>query len=148
MIQWPDMITGQGGTLAGYATSTSTNFIRISKFFNKTYGYSMFGLDGAATVDDIMQGSIGNCWFMAACSAVAETPGRIEKMFGGVDQFNNNAGFYDVKFYLLSVPITIRIDDLIPTYGTYSQTLFARIVNKGVWMPVVEKAFAKMYGNY
>lgn len=108
----------------------------------------MFGIAGKATTNDIKQGSIGNCWFMAACSAIAETPGRIEKIFGTKDQFNNGAGFYDLTLYVLSVPITIRIDDLVPTYGTTSQTLFARIVNRGVWMPVVEKAFAKLYGNY
>jgi len=32
-----------------------------------------------------MQGSIGNCWFMAAASAVAEVPGRMEKAFGNKD---------------------------------------------------------------
>jgi hypothetical protein len=26
--------------------------------------------------------------------------------------------------------------------------LFAKVTNRGVWMNVLEKAFAKMYGNY
>ena len=31
--------------------------------------------------DDAIQGAIGNCWFIAAASAVAEVPGRMEKTF-------------------------------------------------------------------
>jgi hypothetical protein len=49
---------------------------------------------------------------------------------------------------LLSVPITIRVDDFLPTYNSYTQTLFTKVTNRGLWMNVLEKAFAKMYGNY
>lgn len=148
MIQWPDVTSGLGGSLSLYATSSQTKFQRIASTFPAGSGFSLFGIDGVATVDDVMQGSIGNCWFLAAASAIAEEPGRIEQMFGDKDQFNNGAGFFDVNLYLLSVPITIRIDDLLPSYMSYNQTVFARVVNKGLWMPVLEKAFAKMYGNY
>lgn len=148
MIQWPDVTSGLGGTLSSIQTSSLTKFLRISSNFSAAAGFSLFGKDNAATVDDITQGSIGNCWFMAAASAIAEIPGRIEQMFGDKDQFNNDAGFFDVNLYLLSVPITIRIDDNVPTYMSTTNTVFAKIINKGVWMTVLEKAFAKMYGNY
>lgn len=147
-IQWPDVLTGSGGNLSSYATSAYLKWLRLQTNFPAFQGFSLFGQDGAATVNDIMQGSIGNCWFMASCSAVAEFPGRLEKLFGDKDQFNNNAGFFDVNLYLLSVPITIRVDDQVPSYNSFSQTLFAKVTNKGVWMNVIEKAFAKMYGNY
>jgi len=39
----------------------------------------MFG-DGISA-DDIIQGDLGNCWFLAAASALAEWPGRLEKIF-------------------------------------------------------------------
>lgn len=117
-IQWADALTGSGGNLSSYANSSYLKWIRISDFFTALGGYSLFGLDNAATVDDITQGSIGNCWFMAAASAIAEIPGRIEQVFGDNDQFNNGAGFYDVQLYMLSVPITIRVDDYVPTYNS------------------------------
>jgi len=81
-IQWLDVNTGTNANLTGYASSPYLRWLRISEYFPGSLGYSLFGLDGAATVDDIMQGSIGNCWFMAAASAIAETPGLIEKAFG------------------------------------------------------------------
>lgn len=84
-IQWLDVATGSNGDLSGYANSPYLKWLRISDYFPKSLGYSLYGFDGKATVDDIMQGSIGNCWFMAAASAIAEIPGRIERAFGTKD---------------------------------------------------------------
>jgi calpain-15 len=72
----------------------------------------------------------------------------MEQTFGTHDQFNNAAGFYDLNMYLLGVPITIRVDDNLPFWGGYTTTLSAKVTNKGVWMPLIEKAFAKIMGNY
>lgn len=72
----------------------------------------------------------------------------MEQTFGTHDQFNNAAGFYDLNMYLLGVPITIRVDDFLPFWGSYTTTLSAKVTNKGVWMPLLEKAFAKIMGNY
>jgi len=63
---------------------------------------------------------VGNCWFMAAASAVAEIPGRLEKSFVRPEDFDNQAGFFDVKLFILGVPITIRVDDYLPFWGTYT----------------------------
>ena len=62
----------------------------------------------------MVQGSIGNCWFMAAASAVAEVPGRMEKVFLNTDNKLNSAGIYGVNLYTLGVPHTVIVDDFIP----------------------------------
>lgn len=85
---------------------------------------------------------------MAAASAIAEIEGCIEGVFGNKDQFNNSTGFFDVQLYLLNVPITIRVDDYLPAYNSYTQTLFTKITNRGLQNNVLEKALAKMYGSY
>ena len=41
---------------------------------------SLFGSTGIRPAD-VRQGSIGNCWFMSAASAIAEYPGRMEQIF-------------------------------------------------------------------
>lgn len=87
---------------------------------------------------------------MAAASAIAEIPGRLDKVFGTAQgkQFTNGAGFYDVNLYVLGAPITIRVDETLAAYNSYSQTLMAKVTNYGVWIPILEKAFAKLNGNY
>ena len=53
--------------------------------------------------------------------------------------------------YALGVPSTILVDDFLPmseSDGNYS-TPFAPVSDdKGVWGTILEKAFAKFYGNY
>jgi calpain-15 len=49
---------------------------------------------------------------------------------------------------MLGAPISLRIDDYIPTYNSYTTTLFSKVYNRGVWVSVLEKAFAKLNGNY
>lgn len=38
---------------------------------------SLFGDDGISN-DDIAQGSLGDCWFLSAASAIAEYPSRLQ----------------------------------------------------------------------
>lgn len=43
---------------------------------------NMSFLGNGLSPDDINQGGLGDCWFLAAASSVAEKPGRLEKVFG------------------------------------------------------------------
>ena len=112
-------------------------------------GYSLFGTDGV-TMQDIQQGQIGNCWWMAACIAVAEYPGRIEKVF--LNQGASDSGVYSLQLYALGAPITITVDDTLPTRdwgGGNIDTLYAYIgPDMSIWGAIMEKAFAKYHGNY
>ena len=136
--------------MTSYATSPLLKWLRISDFFTPDGGYSFYGIGGEATYDDIVQGKIGNCWIMAAISAIAENPHYIERVFGAKaeESYINEYGFYDLNLYMLGAPISLRIDDYIPTYSSYTTTLFSKMKNRGVWVSVLEKAFAKLNGNY
>ena len=51
--------------------------------------------------------------------------------------------------YALGVPFTITIDDNVPLWDPFDMTLFADVgEDKSLWAPLLEKAFAKMHGNY
>ena len=76
-------------------------------------GKSLFGSTGIRPAD-IRQGSIGNCWFMAAASAIAEYPGRMEKIFLNNVNEVSKLGIYAVNFYTLGVPHTVIVDDYLP----------------------------------
>ena len=63
---------------------------------------------------------------MASCIAVAEYPGRIEKVF--LNKGKSAAGVYSVQFYALNVPITITVDDYLPVdTNNEKSTWFASI---------------------
>lgn len=76
-------------------------------------GYSLFGENGV-TPKDIFQGSIGNCWFMSAISAIAEKPGRVESLFLNPTDAIEPSGIYGINMKALGVPHTILVDDQIP----------------------------------
>ena len=95
--------------------------------------------------EDIVQGYIGNCWIMAAVSALAERDNRITN-FMVSDAISPN-GIYAVNLYALGVPFTMVLDDWMAMRG--NNTIFASVGTDGsVWGALVEKAFAKYYGNY
>ena len=59
---------------------------------------------------------------MSAVAAIAVIPGRISKIFGAAQesQFTNGLGFFDVNLFVLGAPITIRVDDTLAAYNSYS----------------------------
>ena len=98
------------------------------------------------TPEDINQGYIGNCWLMAAVSTLAERENRITN-FMISDKVDTKAGVYAMNMYTLGVPFTMMIDDQMLMLG--DNTIFAGLGKDGsIWGALVEKAFAKYYGNY
>ena len=58
-------------------------------------------------------------------------------------------GIYGVNFYTLGVPHTIIVDDYLPLNKEDDSTLYAKVGADGaIWGPILEKAFAKLHGNY
>ena len=63
----------------------------------------------------------------------------------------NDEGIYAVQFYSLGVPHTIIVDDYMPTrtWGRGDNTLLGHRGDDGsFWGALIEKAFAKYWGNY
>ena len=116
---------------------------------------TLWGKNGISPAD-INQGSLSNCWFLAAASALSAThPDLIQQVFinGKTNQLNRQ-GLYFMNFWSLGVPSTIFVDDFLPlrkvagTNGGY-QAFFARLPADGsMWPLFLEKAFAKHHGNY
>ena len=61
-----------------------------------------------------MQGWIGNCWFISGVAALAEYPGRMEKLFLNNKNEMSSTGIYGVNIYTLGMPQTIIVDDYLP----------------------------------
>uniref|UniRef100_A0A0G4GFI5 Calpain catalytic domain-containing protein n=1 Tax=Chromera velia CCMP2878 TaxID=1169474 RepID=A0A0G4GFI5_9ALVE len=103
--------------------------------------------------DDLVQGSLGDCWLIAAISAVAEFRGAIRKLF--VTQKFSEEGKYELKLFDASSEKweTIVVDDFIPCkkrkwWSKKGVPMYARPAGNELWCLILEKAFAKFFKGY
>ena len=106
--------------------------------------------------NDILQGELGDCYFLSSLSALAEKPERIERLFD--TPYYDPTGHYKIKMRNMGEMQEIIIDDFIPCTET-GEIAFSRsktetdtrIGNKEVaelWVILLEKAWAKKFGSY
>jgi hypothetical protein len=103
---------------------------------------------------DVRQGAIGNCYFPAACGAVAhQMPKAIED---AITETTNAAGEreFNVRFFSRSgrmEMVTVDADLYTRSWGgpIYGTTTGNNDADKmELWFPILEKAFAKWKGSY
>lgn len=136
-IYWQDF--GEAGGLS----SQTINWQRISE---PGFPSSDFWGPNGISVMDIRQGYIGNCWIMAAISALAEHEDRVQDIM--ISNGKEEAGIYAMNMYSLGIPFTQIIDDRMPMRPS-GNSLFAGLGQDGsFWAMIVEKMFAKWYGNW
>ncbi|MFN0021599.1 MAG: Calx-beta domain-containing protein [Pirellulaceae bacterium] len=101
------------------------------------------GASDTAAIDknDVNQGSIGDCWFMAAIAALAEKePSTIQNLF----QSNPNGG-YDVMFPGHTVHVDLTLD-MSRTAADLGGDVSATGAVE-VWPLLLEKAYAEAFGG-
>jgi len=145
---------------------------RVSDVFEEPQFYV-----GKASFDDILQGSVGDCWFLAALSALSCNPSFIERVCVFQDQIVGVYGFVfhrdgewhqciiDDKLFLRAPAYDESGDVVLGQYGVRrtnqegqyqelfqrgSQALyFAQCRNQNeTWVSLLEKAYAKAHGDY
>ncbi|KAJ3822490.1 hypothetical protein F5880DRAFT_668451 [Lentinula raphanica] len=147
---------------------TPSDVQRVTQIFENP----QFFIDGASS-NDIVQGAIGDCWFVSALATMATAEGLVEKFCVAKDE---EVGVYGFIFFRDGSWVTVIIDDFlytsIPKYEELSyaeKTLYhddkevynatARKGGKGLyfarsgtpgetWVPLIEKAYAKLHGSY
>ncbi|KAL7720043.1 Calpain [Entamoeba marina] len=111
-------------------------FLRPNEFMKKVNLYED-GIDPT----DIQQGCLGDCYFLASLAALAEFPKRIKQL---IKPLGN--GKYEIVMYYQGTLTSIIIDDLIPCHQ--NQPFFSRNSGNELWVILIEKAYAKVVGNY
>lgn len=64
--------------------------------------------------NDIRQGAIGNCWFLASIAALAESPVLVKRLF--ITTEYNEFGIYKLRICKNGEWVVVTIDDYIPCY--------------------------------
>ncbi|MDG2305282.1 MAG: C2 family cysteine protease [Candidatus Binatia bacterium] len=115
--------------------SKHLSFVSKTNFKDRPL-FSAFG----ASKDDVFQGSVGDCYFLAALSIVADSdPEHIRKMVVDLGD-----GTYAVRFYRGGIPTYVRVDaDLYTNKNDSSDLWYADLgVQNSLWVPIIEKAYA------
>ena len=135
-------------------------------------GDAQFVDDGAAS-SDCIQGNLGDCWFISALSVLATRDDLLvggergltldpdmvighsltQKLSSGVwppifHRFRE-IGLYVLRFFKNFQWVYVIVDERIPVDKDTKMPVFGRCKNKNeIWVPLIEKAYAKLHGCY
>ena len=124
----------------------NTNYIefkRPSEFFTDGK-YDLFSKE--IEIDDIKQGSLGNCYFLSAVANISRFPELIINLFKTKEV--NEDGFYEIIFYIDGIKQIVIVDDYIPVTTYTNSPCFAKPNKNKIWVMLLEKAWAKVNGGY
>ncbi|KAG0015753.1 hypothetical protein BGZ81_011541 [Podila clonocystis] len=109
----------------------------------------VFYKDGAHP-DDIKQGANGDCWHVASLATLANIPGLIEQL---CVKKNEKVGVYGFIFFKDGDWVSTVVDDQL-CYKMHPTTLKKSLYfskcqdDRETWLPLLEKAYAKIHGDY
>ena len=110
-----------------------------------TQNYDVF--HNGATCDDIIQGSLGDCYFLSVLGSLCKYPKLISRLFKSTNKSNNHQ--YGINLYLNGIWKMVLIDDYFPARNTsFKKFAFGYSSTKELWVPLLEKAWAKVNGSY
>lgn len=105
-------------------------------------------VDGVS-FDDVIQGSIANCYMVSAFSSLAHAnPELIQKAITDHGDGTYSVRFFEKDAYGAFKPVTVKVDsDLATEFGTTNKYGKARDTSEQ-WVTILEKAYAQWKGGY
>ena len=96
-------------------------------------------------VEDVAQGSLGNCYFLSVLATLASSPDIYDAVFIDKDKQRNNC--YQLRVFIRGIPKIICLDDYYPC-DDKDFFAFAMSGRRELWVQLLEKAWAKINGSY
>ena len=121
----------------------NTKWKRCSEIF-KNQKYLLF--ENRIKKEDVIQGTLGDCYFLASVAALTEYPNLIYQMFK--TKTINKEGYFEIIFFIDGEYQIIIIDDYLPIDIRTGREIYAKANNYQLWVCLLEKAWAKVNGGY
>jgi Ca2+-binding EF-hand superfamily protein len=134
-------------------------------------------IDNGAEANDVCQGAIGDCWFISALSVIATKDHLLRGEFNPdilddgiiteeeslmlstgvyppIFQIFRNKNIFCFRFYKNFEWKYVIIDDRLPCRKVFEKSQPKKLIygkcksDREFWVPLIEKAFAKLHGSY
>ncbi|CBJ31495.1 conserved unknown protein [Ectocarpus siliculosus] len=116
------------------------------------------GVGGSFKPEHVMQGAVGDCWFLAGLAVVSERADLIGRVVGSNGPLADELGCFEVNLFKDGRWESVVVDSWLPCKdparlkgkekGLDHLPAFAKAFNNQIWPCIVEKAFAKQHGSY
>ena len=102
---------GGGDKCKFFQWAFSSHAVRWHRYGTHT-GHVLVGPAGFRA-DDLLQGKVGDCWFLSALAVVAERPDLIRRLFGTMSDLNE-MGVVEVRLFVDGFWKNIVMDNFLP----------------------------------
>ncbi|XP_069624545.1 calpain-8-like [Ranitomeya imitator] len=103
---------------------------------------------GGLENEDVNQGRIGNCWFLASITCLTTHKDCLSYIVPPNQSFDKDyAGIFHFKFWQYGDWVEVVVDDLLPTKKNKLFFATSKTSNE-FWSALLEKAYAKINGSY
>ena len=127
------------------AKNINTNqigFARASEIFGNKYKLFSEKIE----MDDVIQGQLGDCYFLSSVANLCKFPSLIMRLFKTKE--TNKDGFYEIILHIDGKPQIVIVDDYLPVQIRTKTPVYAQSKGKEIWVMLLEKAWAKVNGGY
>ena len=97
-------------------------------------------------INQIVTENASNPNFLSVINAISVFPGRIKKLF--VDDKKDYSAIFAVKICKNGFCQEVVIDDYFPVWKNNESLVFSSEKRGYLWVQILEKAYAKIYGSY
>ena len=114
--------------------------------FNKNGKNSPIFYKDKIDTEEIKRGEFSNSNFISVLSALVYFPHIIKKLF--ITKEKNNKSIFSVNICKDGLLKEVIIDDFFPVDIKSNKIIFSSSKNDSLWIPILEKSYAKLNGSY